>query len=298
MEKDVSYNSLANKICKYHHKKDFVVKDGSYFRANDSRFIKRYKCTSCNKRFSNSTHSLAYKQKKRRVNHKLYHLLSSGISMRRAALILNIHRTTVKRKLVYLARKARLTQSELLAKFRNNKVENVQFDDLITIEHTKLKPLTVSLAVDKKSRFILGAEVSIIPAFGHLAKLSRKKYGERKNNHLKGLNRLFEKIKSSISKKGTFESDEHNLYPQIVQKYFPNATHKRYKGGRSCVAGQGELKKQHWDPIFILNHTCAMFRGNINRLIRKTWCTSKSIEMLKNHIDIYIEFHNTVLITK
>ncbi|EQC44199.1 hypothetical protein [Bacteriovorax sp. Seq25_V] len=51
-----------------------------------------------------------------------------------------------------------------------------------------------------------------------------------------------------------------------MSKYFPEAEYRRYKGGRGCIAGQGELKKLRFDPLFTLNHTCAMFRSNINRL--------------------------------
>ena len=60
--------------------------------------------------------------------------------MRRIAIILNINRKTVKRKLFYLARKAELAQEEYLGSLESNPVFGVQIDDLITIEHTKLKP--------------------------------------------------------------------------------------------------------------------------------------------------------------
>ena len=77
-------------------------KDGVYFRKSDSKTIQRYKCSFCGKSFSRATFSLCYRQKKRRVNDLLFKLLSSGVSMRRAAIILNIHRITVKRKLDFL----------------------------------------------------------------------------------------------------------------------------------------------------------------------------------------------------
>ncbi|MFW5887980.1 MAG: transposase, partial [Bacteriovoracia bacterium] len=92
------------------------------------------------------------------------------------------------------------------------------------------------------------------------------------------------------------ESDEHKLYPGIVQKYLPKAVHKRYKGGRGCIAGQGELKKLHYDPLFAINHTCAMLRDNIKRLTRKTWCTTKSVEMLQKHFDIFVYYFNTQIL--
>ena len=44
------------------------------------------------------------------------------------------------------------------------------------------------------------------------------------------------------------------------------------------MTGQGELRDKRFDPMFALNHTCAMLRANINRLFRRTWCTSKRID--------------------
>ncbi len=132
-----------NLECEFYTKKDFIIKDGSFFRKNDSRKITRYKCKRCNKRFSNASFSLAKNQKKRRVNNELYKLLSSGISMRRAAIILNIHRATVKRKVEYLSMKSELKQIKLLSRLEQSKVKHMQFD---------------------------------IPAFGHLAKMSVNKY--------------------------------------------------------------------------------------------------------------------------
>lgn len=117
----------------------FVVKDGFYFRKNDSRRIARFLCRSCGRKFSAAPFSDAYRQKKRRVNVLLFKLIASGVSMRRSALLLQIHRTTVKRKLIYLAEKARLEQRALLSQLALKKVEQVQFDDLITSHQSHLR---------------------------------------------------------------------------------------------------------------------------------------------------------------
>jgi hypothetical protein len=216
--------------------------------------------------------------------------------MRRAALILNISRHTVERKLRYLAIKARLSQQEFLEKLKLEQSTHVQFDDLITTEHTKLKPLAVTLAVDAKSRKILAVEVSRIPAFGLLAALSRKKYGKRVSEHKEKLTSFMESLQPVIHPEALIQSDEHHLYHPVVERYFPKANHEQFKGGRGCIAGQGELKKLYFDPLFKLNHTCAMLRANINRLFRRTWCTTKKPERLKDHLDLYVAFHNDILV--
>lgn len=271
--------------------KENIVRDGRYYRRSESRWIQRFRCRSCGTRFSHATGTLEFGQRKRRVNPQLRRLLCSGVSMRRCARILGINKNTVERKLIYLAKKAQRSHEHFL-KERRGQVTHLQFDDLITSEHTKMKPLTVSLAVDAKTRAILGAKVERITAFGHLAELSRRKYGRRQSFHQRGLERLFKQISATVAPAALIESDEHNRYPVVVRRFLPGRSYRQYPGGRGAVVGQGELKKLRHDPLFILNHSCAMLRANINRLIRKTWCTTKCPLRLQRHLDLYVEFHN------
>lgn len=282
--------------CQFHLKSTSIVKDGKFKRKDDSKMIQRYRCKFCKTRFSNSTFSITKNQKKRRINYQVYKLLSSSVSIRRTAKILNISKDTVKSRLEFLSFKAQRNQEKLLLSLKKT-VTHMQFDDLVTIEHTKLKPVSVSIAVDVDSRMILGAYATQIPAFGHLAQISKAKYGHRKSHHKEGLEILFQKITPVIHPNALVESDEHNFYPEFVRKYLPEAEHLRYKGGRGCVVGQGELKKLKYDPLFAINHTCAMLRANINRLVRKTWCTTKKIEMLQKHLDLYIYYHNNEILS-
>ncbi len=285
--------SCPNKTCLFFKSKGTVHKDGTFFRKCESRFIQRFKCNTCGKKFSHATNTLEFAQKKRSINSILRGHLASGVSMRRSALLLNVNRITIERKFIYLAKKAQISQAEFLKSLRGQ-VTHAQFDDLITIEHTKLKPLTVSMAVDAKKRFILGARVAPISSFGHLAKLSRRKYGKRKNEHKKSLDELFQIMTPTLAPEPLLRSDEHKFYPAFVKKYVPEAKHEAFKSRRASVAGQGELKKLYRDPLFAINHACATLRANINRLFRKTWCTTKKKERLQMHIDIFVNYHNTV----
>ena len=283
-----------NNQCKFFNQSTKVIKNGKFKRKSDSRFVQKFKCTNCNKQFSKATFTLEKYQKKRRINLKVLEGISSGVSIRRLAKFLRVDKKTIHRKVKYLAVKAQMNNKKFLNSLRKDAVLHMQFDDLITSEHSKLKPLSVSVAVDAKRRFILAAEVSQIPAFGHTAHLSRKKYGYRKSKHKEGLENLFKTITKSIHPQAIIRSDEHKLYAEYVHKYLPEANYQQYKGGRGCVVGQGELKKLQRDPLFAINHTCAMFRANINRLIRKTWCTTKDPKMLKNHIEIFIYYFNHI----
>ena len=131
-----------NKICKNYQKKESIVKNGSYKRKSDSRTISRYRCSCCNKSFSTASFALEIHQNKRRVNHKVFELISSGMSMRRCARILKIHPITVARKVRFLGIKSQRFHANFLKSLESQKVKKIQFDDLITTEHTKMKPLS------------------------------------------------------------------------------------------------------------------------------------------------------------
>ena len=101
-----------------------------------------------------------------------------------------------------------------------------------------------------------------------------------------------------VSEEVSIKSDEHLRYPGFVSAYLPRAKHVTFKSERGRIAGQGELKKVRFDPLFIVNHTCAILRANVNRLFRKTWCTTKEPRRLKDHLNLFVYFYNQKLLTK
>jgi len=175
-------------------------------------------------------------------------------------------------------------------------IEEFQFDDLETFEHTKCKPLSVTIAVQKKTRIVLGYKVSQMAAKGKLAQIARKKYGIREDHRSRGRKELFEKLRPKVHPDALIESDENPHYREDVRLYFPKARYLRHLGQRGSIVGQGELKKVRFDPLFSLNHTYAMFRANMNRLFRRTWCTTKLPERLADHLELYTYYHNQKLL--
>lgn len=282
-------NSFIHKECP---NAGHFIRNGFYRRKSDSKTIKRWRCPKCGRSISQSTGTNCYRQHKRRVNEPLRKLLNSGVSQRRAAWILKVHRKTVERKHRFLAAKARDRQNRYLEPFEKVQFIELQFDEMESFEHTKLKPLSMIKVVDAKTRKILGVKVSEMPAKGLLAAKSRAKYGPRKDGRKEAFISLFSEIKKYIHPEAWFRSDSNPFYPGWLKQVNPNWKHETVKGQRGAVTGQGELKKVAFDPIFSLNHTCAMNRANINRLFRRTWCTTKKKERLQDHMDLYRDFHN------
>ena len=269
---------------------------GYFRRRSDGKVIKRWRCGGCKKTRSNATGAYAFAQKKRHINNSLSLLLNSGVSQRRSAHLLGIDKKTVSRKFLFLAQMAKLEHEKFLQKYKKQPIKNIQFDEMESFEHTKLKPLSIALAVNADNRHILSARVCVMPAKGHLAKISVKKYGRRPEHRGKNMKDMLKELSPYVAPSAIYLSDQNPRYPKWLKTVHPNCKHRTVKGRRGCIVGQGELKKIGFDPLFSLNHTCAMIRDNINRMRRKTWATTKKLERLQDHLMLYIVFHNRMLI--
>ena len=264
---------------------------GFYFRTSDRQKIQRYRCTECRTTMSPSTFSPWRGQKKRYLNKRVKGLLSRGMSINNVAEEMEINRKTVARK---LAAWGFYSASELgrINREEHAKCSVIEFDDLETFEHTKCKPISVTIAVDSATRRILGIEVSPMPAKGPLVHKARELYGEREDGRAKARERLFTTLQDLVQEDCVIKSDSNPHYAADVKRFFPKAKHVTYQSRKSSLGGQGELKKTKYDPIFSLNHSCAMLRYNLARLVRKTWCTTKRIDRLWLHLMLYAVRHN------
>ncbi len=276
------------------HQHSEIRKHGFFKRKSDYKTIQRFKCIRCNTTFSKASTQKCINQNKRHLNSIILKLIASKNSQRRIALLLGISKNTVASKIQFLARMAREKNRQMLK--QSSSIQEIIFDDMETFEHSKMKPLSITVVVEKYTQKILGARASIMPAKGLLAKRSRKKYGRRKDQRHKSRERLFQDIKNTVGSQVTIESDQNPHYIKSVTRHFPEADYIQYRGRRGCVVGQGELKEGGFDPLFYLNHTCAMIRDNLGCLVRRTWCTSKTIHHLQDRLDIYTYFHNNFLL--
>lgn len=275
--------------------KHAVIKAGHFLRRSDGHLVQRYFCKSCKVSFSTESLSPFKYQKKRHLNDLVFSLFASGTSQRRMAKILSVNQKTIVRKFRVLGQ---ICISDLKNKkhLPDRKIQSFIFDDMETFEHTKMKPLSITLAVEEKTRLIIDFRVSSMKAKGHLSHRARKKYGYRADDRKKNLAELLTSMRTVTTENPSIKSDMNPHYLIPVRKYFPGSVHSVFKGKRGCVVGQGELKAVGYDPIFSFNHTAAMLRANINRLFRRTWNTTKKPVCLGYHIAIYIFYHNLRLI--
>lgn len=264
------------------------VRFGFFYRTGDSRWVQRFRCRACKKTCSRATFSRWYRHKKRLKNEQLRRHFASSGTIRRAARTFSLTRKTVERKLLALGFEA---EANVRIESLKSRVRIMEFDDMETFEHTKCKPISITLAVQKRTRRILGLEVSSMGAKGLLAKKA-KKYGFRPDGRKAAREALFRRLRDVLHEEALIKSDQNPHYPPEVKRFFPKARHVQFAGRAAASTGQGEIKKGRHDPLFSLNHTCAMFRANVSRLARKTWVTTKRMDRLRAHLFLYADYHN------
>ena len=270
-----------------------IRKKNFYFIKHSRSRVRRYLCLACKRSFSSRTLSSTYQQKKPFLNQPIFEYLSSGNTQRRTARLLRCTRATVARKLIWLS------QISDKGIFSESDYSHIQIDELETIEHTKLKPLTIPICVSHNYK-ILGLTVGKIKAKGHLADISVKKYGPREDQRAQALTELFQGLKKEfVPPPLTITTDGHPLYPGLVKKFFPESKHI-VVNSRDHLKKKRELiytaeRKKIFDPMFALNQRCAMLRSDIRRLTRRSWCTTKKIENLRHHLELYRAYNNLQL---
>jgi len=211
--------------------------------------------------------------------------------MRKTAKNLNCNYKTVYRKFLWLS---------AIAKYHHQSneffIQELQFDEMESIEHTKLKPVTIALAVSESYQ-ILGVQVGTIPAKGHLSDLSRRKYGLRPNQSSQAVEKLLRDLKvSPMATSFKIKSDAKPSYRKIVAEVFPTQFHETHIAQENKEKRR-DLKytlaeKKIFDPIFATNQRMAKLRDHIKRLTRRSWCTTKKIINLESHVYLFMAENN------
>ncbi len=136
-----------------------------------------------------------------------------------------------------------------------------------------------------------------IPAKGHLAGIALKKYGHRKNESLAKTKALLSQVAGQLMTPVTLiKSDAKPSYKSLVTKIFPGITYEQYlsRSNKEKRREQKYLKseKHIHDPLFEVNHVCAVLRDHIKRLTRRSWCTTKIKKHLELSLYLYIAKKN------
>ncbi len=261
-------------------------KRGHFYVKRMNRYYQKFQCPNCKKIFSHRTYKLDRYHKKRDLNLQLAQLLTEGVTLRGASRILNLSYSNTYKKFIWLQKwtKQKMQQIDLPS-------VKLQIDEMETIHHTKCKPLSICLIVNEKHQLV-SANVAEIPAKGLLAAISRAKYGIRKNNRMEIIQETL--TQAAFRTKNTaalIESDAAATYRGSIQKTLGNIMYQRHQRKKNPKVREllfNNTEKRQFDPLFAVNHQCARLRSQIKRLARRSWCTTKKVENLQAHLDLFL----------
>jgi len=269
----------------------FYIKKGYFKTKWNAQPVPRYRCKKCGRYFSSHSFRKTFGQHRPELNAQVFKLYASGMTQRRMAIVLSVDRKTIVRKFIFVASLARKEHERRIAA-GEIKTSFAQFDELETFEHTRLKPLSIAIAVRAKSGEILEAQVATMNCKGHLARVAQQKYGWREDTRNSAREGVLIAVKTCSRDTLGIMSDKHPDYPAIIKKVVPYADHQAVKRTEVVPLSTSADRKNPDATMFTLNYTAAKIRHDLSRMARKVWVTTKRKDRLQAHLDLYIAWNN------
>jgi transposase-like protein len=271
---------------------------GTFTRACDGRKVQRFQCKKCKRTFSTQTFRVDYRLRRPALDGRIFGELVSKVTQRQIARRLDCARRTVARRLEVFGKHCQAFHERLMHARGQTRPWQGRFllDELETYEHNRrLRPVTVPVLVHKPSHCILHTAVGTLPPRKPLSKANQKKLeqmelleGKRRSESRARVSECFDVLRSVLPTTGivTVNTDEKHTYRVLLKKTF----------GDRLVHETTHSKepRSYWNPLFVVNHTCAMLRDGLSRLVRRSWAVSKQREKLEWHLWIYIAWRNYV----
>ena len=224
------------------------------------------------------------------LNARLFELLASGVGLRQSARLLELSRRCLELKFRKLARHLRRLHLNLQRPFDEG--ASFQLDELETFEGLRtLRPLTVAILIEKRSRYLVWAEAATIPARHRKTRHGRRREERaRKDGSRRACLRTLARAARLCGSLSTivFETDEKKSYPAALRTAFGRTrpiVHRRTSSKRVRDVS---------NPLFAINQTEALARDLLGRLRRQSWLVSKKRRYLDLGLAVFLAWRNLV----
>lgn len=271
---------------------------GRFDRACDGRAVTRFRCLECGRTFSSQTFRLDWRLQRPRLHLDLWAHLISKVTHRQAARMLNCTRKSIAHRLDLLGEHCRAYHAHQLDKLARGRglAGRFQLDELETFEHNRrLQPVTVPVLIHRSSYFVVDLAMAPLPCRGRLSELNRAKkavreglYGKRRS----GSRRAVEACLGTLARVRRpfagikLETDCKHEYVRSVRAVLGAGTKHERTSSKD--------RRDYGNPLFPINHTLAMLRDGVSRLVRRTWAASKQQLRLGRHLWIWVCWRNYV----
>lgn len=272
---------------------------GTFRRICDGRVVQRYQCKRCKRTFSQQTFRVDRGLRRPSLDYLIFLGLVSKVSQRQMTRKYHCGRGSIARRLERYGKHCRAFH-ELALRQRERSLAwegHFQLDELETYEtDRRLKPVTVPLLVHMPSRCVLHTAVGTLPPRKplpprkqkQLERIEAEEKGKRKSESREKVSECFEVLKRITPGDGQVKvgTDEKHTYRAILKKKFgTRLVHQRT---------HSKEPRTFMNPLFLVNHTFAMLRDGLGRLVRRNWGASKQREKLEWHLWLYIGWRNYV----
>lgn len=272
---------------------------GCYRRRCDARLVPRFLCRVCRRRFSAQSFRLDFRWRKPHIDPMVFQLLVSKVTHRQTARVLRVNRKTVERRLRRFGPALHEFHRVVLRRARQHGGIHGSFslDELETFEaNRRLQPVTVPVLIERHTLFVCHAETAPLPPRGRMGARERDKRAERER--AAGPRRSG----SGAAVEACFDSlrrvhDPARLLEMVTdQKRAYRPSLRRHFAGRlgAHVTESSRRTRNRANPLFAINHTLAMMRDGISRLVRRSWGASKCRRRLLLHVWVWMAWRNYV----
>ena len=270
---------------------------GYFVRACDGRVVQRFLCLECHRGFSTQTFRLDHRLRRPELTRALLLHFVSKVTHRQSARTIGCARRTIDHRLRLVGRHCRLLHGDLLerAAARGGISGRFQLDELETYEHSRrLAPVTMPVLIERCSFFVLDLRAATLPARGSLSPADRRRrdlragvHGTRRSGSTRAVEGSFSVLERVHAKGAVFvDTDRKRSYRSILARTF---------GERVCHGcHSSRIRRDRRNPLFAINHTLAMLRDGISRLVRRTWAGAKLCARLCDHAWIWTAWRNYV----
>jgi len=282
-----------NRSCSQHRTpgQRFFVRHG-YYKPRCRRFrVPRFRCRHCRRTFSSQTFRHDYRDRRPECNGPLFLMLISGTGLRQAARTLHLDVHAVQRKFRKIARTCRWLHRNLSARLPAGRT--YVLDEGETFEKASIKPLSMSVVIERDSYFVVASAVAPIRRLSPRGTHRRRQQDQaeqtmRRRDRSRRCVRAVLRSLYRRSHHGPIEllSDEKASYRQLGREIFGSSI--RHATTISTLA------RGTFNPLFPINLTLAMTRDNCGRLHRRSWLVTERRRCLQFQMHLFTAYRNYV----
>lgn len=255
---------------------------------------KCFQCKHCLKSFRYSTFKLGYREKKKGIHSKVFHLFTTGASNREIGRRLGVSEHLVRLRLKKMAQWALLKHTRLTESLKIQ--EELVYDGLENFAQSQYDPNHIQQVVGKDSLFIYDFNFAPLNRKGRMSerqKLHRhfleNTYGRYQPKAIRiASRRIFQRIyekRADLSNPLILYSDEHFQYQRALQRDL-----KHLKVEHVRISSQQTRNFQN--KLFAVNHADLLIRQHVGAFSRETICFSKTPSRMIHKYVLFLVWKN------